>query len=137
MVLTNLFEALAWYECIPRYSLISLSVYKRYFLFLIIHGFLIVTLSSGLTAAIPQILNNPSSAVEALAMNLPKASIFFLTYTVTTGLAGAASALLQLAPLVIFFIRKVLFGNTPRQVYAKTFMMPTVIMFSCAFFIMY
>lgn len=49
------FSGLAWYENIPRWSLISLSVYKRYYIFLIFHGFLVVTLSSGLTASIPKV----------------------------------------------------------------------------------
>lgn len=61
-------SALAWYENIPLYSLLSISVYKRYYPFLVMyvshhlhngigetqgyirHGFLVVTLSSGLTA---------------------------------------------------------------------------------------
>lgn len=98
---------LAWYENIPRWSLISLSVYKRYYVFLVVHGFLVVTLSSGLTASIPkvsprsqemkqsiagnahvlcstllQILSNPGSVIEDLSTRLPDASTFFLTYTV-------------------------------------------------------
>ncbi|KAG8984560.1 hypothetical protein FRB90_005237 [Tulasnella sp. 427] len=116
---------LAWYENIPRWSLISLSVYKRYYIFLVIHGFLVITLSSGLTASIPRILSNPGSVLTELSERLPDASTFFLTYTVTTGLAGAASALLQLAGLVLYFVHRWLFGDTPRQAFRKTFVMPT------------
>lgn len=43
---------MAVFECIPRHSLVSISLYKRYFLFLIVHGFLTVTVSSGITSAI-------------------------------------------------------------------------------------
>ena len=43
------------------------------------HSFLIVTLSSGIIAAIPQLVNNPTSIPTILAQNLPQASIFFLT----------------------------------------------------------
>ncbi|KAG8922564.1 hypothetical protein FRC02_011782 [Tulasnella sp. 418] len=124
LILPMILRGLAWYQCIPRYSLISLSVYKRYFLFLIIHGFLIVTLSSGLTAAIPQILQNPGSIVESLAQRMPDASIFFLTYVTVTGMAGAAAALLQLVPLVLYFVHRWLVGDTPRSAYGKTFVMP-------------
>ncbi|KAJ7217741.1 DUF221 family protein [Mycena pura] len=46
-LLPLILRGFAWYECIPRYSLISMSVYRRFYLFLLIHGFLIVTLSSG------------------------------------------------------------------------------------------
>ncbi|KAF8160922.1 DUF221 family protein [Crassisporium funariophilum] len=92
-LLPFILRGLAWYECIPRYSLISVSVYRRFYLFLLIHGFLIVTLSSGIT-------------------------------NVTQGLAGAGSALVQLAPLVLHFIRKWFLGRTPRQAYEVTFRMP-------------
>lgn len=70
---------LAWFECVPRLTLISQRVYTRYFIFLVIHGFFTGTLASGLIAAIPQALDNPKSIVQELANNLPKASIYFLT----------------------------------------------------------
>lgn len=44
------------------------------------HSFLIVTVSSGIIAALPGIVQAPGSAVSLLAQNLPQASIFFLTY---------------------------------------------------------
>jgi hypothetical protein len=55
--------------------------------------------------------------VEDLATNLPRSSIFFLTYMVTQGFAGAGSALLQIAPLAMHFIKKIFFGRTPRQAF--------------------
>ncbi|KDQ59601.1 hypothetical protein JAAARDRAFT_153575 [Jaapia argillacea MUCL 33604] len=126
IVLPIILRLLAWYECIPRYSLVSLSVYKRYYAFLVIHGFLIVTLSSAITSTIAAIINTPTQAVEQLSSRLPDASIFFLTYMATQGLAGAASALIQLGPLVIHFVKKWFLGRTPRQAYSVTFMMPSV-----------
>ncbi|KAJ7595058.1 DUF221 family protein [Mycena floridula] len=124
ILLPLILRALAWYECIPRYSSISLSVYRRFFLLLLIHGFLIVTLSSGITKAAAGIISNPTHTVQELAQQLPGASVFFLTYTVTQGLSGAGGALAQLVPLAIYFIRKKLLGRTPRQAYAVTFLMP-------------
>ncbi|KAG8909434.1 hypothetical protein FRC01_006946, partial [Tulasnella sp. 417] len=125
LILPWILRALAWYENIPRWSLISLSVYKRYYVFLVIHGFLVITLSSGLTASIPKILSNPGSVIEDLSTRLPDASTFFLTYTVTAGLTGAASALLQLVGLILYFVHRWLFGDTPRGAYQKTYVMPT------------
>ncbi|CAL1696410.1 unnamed protein product [Somion occarium] len=123
-VLPQLLKALAWYENIPRWSLISLSVYKRYYLFLVIHGFLVVTLSSGVTSAAAAIVENPTKAVTELASQLPNASIFFLTWTLTQGLTGAGSALLQVGVLFMHFIKRWFLGRTPRQAYAVTFLMP-------------
>ncbi|KIY74044.1 DUF221-domain-containing protein [Cylindrobasidium torrendii FP15055 ss-10] len=117
-------KALAWYECIPRYSLMSVSVYKRFFLFLLIHGFLIVTLSSGITQAIQDIVEQPTQTVQQLAQQLPGAAIFFLTYLSTQGLAAAGGALAQLVPMLMHFGRKLFLGRTPRQAYEVTFMMP-------------
>ncbi|KAG8744488.1 hypothetical protein FRC10_010053 [Ceratobasidium sp. 414] len=119
-------RAMAVFECIPRHSLVSISLYKRYFLFLLVHGFLTVTISSGLTSAIVPIIQQPSQAVTLLAKRLPNASIFFLTYIVANGLAGSAGALAQIGPLVVHFLKKYLFGSTPRQAFEITFIMPRV-----------
>ncbi|KAH9485237.1 hypothetical protein JR316_0002144 [Psilocybe cubensis] len=124
-LLPFILKALAWYECIPRYSLISVSVYRRFYLFLLIHGFLIVTLTSGITNAVEAIIKNPTETVQELSSRLPGASVFFLTYMVTQGLAGAGSALVQLAPLALHYLRKWFLGRTPRQAYEVTFKMPS------------
>lgn len=71
-------------EGIPLKTGIELSLMTRYFMFLVIHGFLIVTLASGLVNSIPAIAKNPSSAVTLLATQLPAASTFFLTYFVSS-----------------------------------------------------
>ena len=73
----------ARFEGIPLNSLIEVSLMSRFFLFLVIHGFLIVTLAAGLVAAIPGIAANPGSAVNLLATKLPSAATFFLTYFVS------------------------------------------------------
>ncbi|KAJ7497585.1 DUF221 family protein [Mycena latifolia] len=124
-LLPLILRGLAWYECIPRYSLISISVYRRFFLFLLVHGFLIVTLSSGFTTVVTQIIDQPTKAVQSMAQRLPGASIFFLTYMVTQGLAGAGAALAQLFPIVLHFIQKWFLGRTPRQAFNVTFLMPS------------
>ncbi|KAJ7079066.1 DUF221 family protein [Mycena belliarum] len=124
-LLPFILRGLAWYECIPRYSLISISVYRRFFLFLLVHGFLIVTLSSGITSVIKNIIDNPTHTIQDMAKQLPGASIFFLTYMVTQGLAGAGAALAQLFPIILHFIQKWFLGRTPRQAYKVTFLMPS------------
>lgn len=116
----------ARFEGIPLRTGIELSLMTRYFLFQVIHGFLIVTLASGLVNAIPDIVNNPSSAVTLLATQLPAASTFFLTYFVTTSFAGAAGSLLQIAKLVVYYVKLVLLGSTPRSVFNIKYTMATV-----------
>ncbi|THH27230.1 hypothetical protein EUX98_g6964 [Antrodiella citrinella] len=123
-VLPILLRGLAWYENIPRWSLLSISVYKRYYLFLVVHGFLVVTLSSSITATASNLISNPTEAVSELASQLPSASIFFLTWTISQGLAGAGSALLQVGVLVMYLVKKWWLGRTPREAFRVTFMMP-------------
>lgn len=117
MLLPIILRLLARFEGIPLRTGIELSLMTRYFLFMVINGFLIVTLSSGLIAAIPEITKNPSSAVTLLATRLPAASTFFLTYFVTVSFSGAAGSLLQIARLVLYYVKLVLLGSTPRSVW--------------------
>lgn len=114
----TLFSAVfARFEGIPLHSSIEQSLMSRFFLFLVIHGFLIVTISSGLVAAIPVIVNDPGSVVNLLANKLPAASTFFLTYFIVTGLSGSAGSLLQIAGLVVYYVKLYLLGSTPRAVF--------------------
>jgi len=137
LLLPYFLRALAWFENITRYSYLSLSVYKRYYIFLVIHGFLIITLTAGLTAttggletatkqAASDIFNDPKRVVENLAKYLPDANIFFLTYMIQQGFTGAATALLQVGSLIVFFIQRLFFGQSPRGAYSATFTMPRV-----------
>lgn len=93
---------------------------------MVIHGFLVVTLASGLVAAIPAIAKDPSSVVTLLATKLPAASTFFLTYFISFFFAGAAGALLQIAPLIIYYVKLYLLGSTPRAVYGIKYTMGSV-----------
>lgn len=126
IVLPIFLRFLAKFQGIPLNSRVELSLMTRYFTFLVIHGFLIVTLSSGLVAAIPKITQQPSSAATILASELPKASTFFLTYFVATCFAGAAGSLLQIAGVVIYNLKLKFLTSTPRSVYAIRCGMSTV-----------
>ena len=82
---------------------------------------MIVTLSSGIIASLPDLLNNPTSIPSILASNLPKASTFFLTYIILQGLAGAAGGFLQIVKLIIYYVKLILLGSTPRSIYGIKF----------------
>jgi hypothetical protein len=57
----------------------ALYCYLSNFLISSQNGFLVVTLSSGIIASLPGLVNNPTSVPTLLAQNLPKSSTFFLT----------------------------------------------------------
>ncbi|ETW77979.1 hypothetical protein HETIRDRAFT_324961, partial [Heterobasidion irregulare TC 32-1] len=117
MLLPIVLRLLARLEGIPKRTGLELSLMDRFFIFEVINGFLIVTLSSGIIAALPQLADNISSAPTLLAQNLPKASTFFLTYIMLQGLSGTAGGFLQAVTLILYYVKLILLGSTPRSVY--------------------
>ncbi|KAI8451639.1 hypothetical protein BY996DRAFT_7281872 [Phakopsora pachyrhizi] len=117
LILPVILRLIGRYSGVPRISEIELILMTRYYIFLVIHGFVVTTLSSGLTAAIPALSKDPGQAVTILSENLPKASIFFMTYMVTTSLNGAASSLLQVFDLILYYLKLSVFASTPRSVF--------------------
>ncbi|KZS96318.1 DUF221-domain-containing protein [Sistotremastrum niveocremeum HHB9708] len=117
MLLPIILRLFARFEGIPRKTGLELSLMTRFFLFLVIHNFLVVTISSGIISAIPGLVKNPSGIPSLLARQLPRASTFFLTYVTLQGLAGAAGGFLQIVPLIIYYVKLFILGSTPRSVY--------------------
>ncbi|CCM04897.1 uncharacterized protein FIBRA_07093 [Fibroporia radiculosa] len=117
MLLPIVLRLMARFEGMPTRSSVELSLMTRYFLFQVIHSFLIVTLSSGIIAALPQLVEDTNSIPSMLASNLPKASTFFLTYIILQGLSGSASGFLDIISLAIYYVKLYLMGSTPRSIY--------------------
>ena len=104
---------------LPTRSLIELRTQNFYFWFQVIQVFLITTLSSAISAAIQEILNNPSSVTTLLAQNLPKASNFYISYFILQGLSFSSGALLQLVGLVLAKVLGKFLDSTPRKMYTR------------------
>ena len=117
---------LARFEGIPKHTGIELSLMTRYFLFQVVHSFLIVSLASGIIAALPELADHLSLAPTLLAKNLPLASNFFLTFVILQGLTATASVLLTLVPLVIYYVKLILLGSTPRSIFTIKYTMRDV-----------
>ncbi|EJD51160.1 DUF221-domain-containing protein [Auricularia subglabra TFB-10046 SS5] len=118
MLLPIVLRLLARFEGIPRRTGIELSLMSRYFIFQVVHGFLIITLASGIIKALPELAKNPTSIPALLATNLPGASTFFITYAILQGLGGSAAGFLQIAPLIMHYVKLFVLSSTPRSVYA-------------------
>lgn len=99
----------------PSFSMIEHYVQHAYFAFQVVQVFLVTTISSGAAAVIQDIINNPQSAMNLLATNLPKASNFYISYFMLQGFSIAGAALLQITTLIIFHILSVLLDWTPRK----------------------
>lgn len=90
----------------------------RFFIFQIVHGFLIVTISGSITNALVDFSENPTKIPQVLATNLPLSSTFFLTYSILQALSGTAGGLLQAGSLVVYYAKLFILGSTPRSVYS-------------------
>ncbi|KAH0835941.1 hypothetical protein J3R83DRAFT_9864 [Lanmaoa asiatica] len=136
MLLPIVLRLLGRLEGIPTRTGLELSLMTRYFIFQVIHSFLIVTLSSGIISCPPSILQNPSSVANLLATYLPQASTFFLTcvfkkkplfitecltmlnrYIILQGLSGSAGGFLAIVQLAVYYVMLFLLGSTPRSIY--------------------
>ncbi|KAG6840700.1 hypothetical protein C0991_005003 [Blastosporella zonata] len=121
MLLPIVLRLFARFEGIPKYNGLELSLMTRFFIFQVVHSFIIVTLSSGIIKALPELIHNPTSIPSILANNLPGASTFFLTYIVLQGLSGVAGGFLQIVPLIIYYVKLFILGSTPRSIYSIKF----------------
>lgn len=107
-----------------RKSEVELKLFTRYWLFQVIHSFLIMTLSGGIIGSLGDLLKGKLSVTEIcsiLATKLPGASTFFLTWIMVVTWSGAAQSLARVVPFVMYQLRGFLAGNTPRKVFGQTF----------------
>ena len=106
---------------IPTTDAIDRHVQGSFFVFQVVHVFLVVTISSSVSSVIVGILQNPSSTPNILASNIPTASNFFLSFLALEGLSVASSILLQIVALILFYLLGKLFDNTPRKKWKRYF----------------
>lgn len=104
-------------------SQIELKTFSRYWLFQVIHGFLIVTLASGLISALANIDELAGQVPTLLATKLPNASIFFLTYVLVQTFSSAAKVYSRAIPMALYSLRNLIGGGTPRKVYTSQWKM--------------
>ncbi|KAH9917178.1 DUF221-domain-containing protein [Fomitopsis serialis] len=117
MLLPVVLRIFARLEGMTTRTSVELSLMNRFFIFQIIHSFLIVTLASGIIAALPQLVENTGSIPATLARNLPKASVFFLSFIILQGLSGTATGFLAYVTLAMYYVKLYLTGSTPRSIY--------------------
>ncbi|KAF2621792.1 DUF221-domain-containing protein [Macroventuria anomochaeta] len=92
----------------------ELLVQNFYFAFVFVQLFLVVSLSTGITATIEKITNDPISIPQTLAQNLPKAANYFFSYMILQALSISSGTLLQIGAVVIILLFG-FFDTTPRE----------------------
>jgi hypothetical protein len=118
ILLVMFLRFLGRFSGIPTRSGVELSTFTRMAIFSLVQNFLILTIISGASSGINQIvpiISNPAGLPKLLSTVIPKASIFFLSYVILAGITGAASGFLQIVGLLIYYVKKFLLASTPRK----------------------
>lgn len=101
-------------------SLVELRCHESYFWFQIIQVFLVTTMTSAASSAVPQVLQGGVSEIPTLlATSLPRSSNFYISYFILQGLTFASGALLQIAGLILFHLLGRFLDTTPRKMYNR------------------
>lgn len=104
-----------------KHSDVELNVQQWYYIFTFLHIFIVVTVSSGISAIMKQVIKNPVTIPNLLASNFPKCSNFFCAFMIIKGLSYFSGNLLQPGRLFFLMLGKVcnLFSSrdTPREKY--------------------
>lgn len=103
----------------PTNSQAELKTQTWYYAFQVIQVFLVTTFSSGAAAVARKLAQDPTSLPTRLAMNLPKASNFYLTYFILQGTASAAKNVLNYSDLFEYLGYDRFFDKTPRDKYNR------------------
>jgi hypothetical protein len=103
----------------------ELLVQNFYFAFVFIQLFLVVSISTGITATIENLINDPISIPQTLAQNLPRAANYFYSYMILQALSISSGTLLQVAAVLILLVSRFL-DTTPRQKVARVLSRPGI-----------
>ncbi|KAI1351195.1 DUF221-domain-containing protein [Xylaria sp. FL0043] len=102
------------------------AVQQFYFAFLFVQVFLIVSLSSGATAILEGVLNDPTGVTDTLAKNLPSAANYFFSYMILQALSASSGTLLQIGALANWYIISRIFNSTARNKWTTNTTLPSV-----------
>lgn len=122
MVLIMWLRFLAKMSGIPSKNGIELSLMNRFSIFIIVQNFLFMSVISGASSQVSAFVNSvkePQAFVSNIAMAIPKASSFFLSYMSLQGISGGPMLFLQLVPLILYFVMLKLLASTPRSIWHK------------------
>ncbi|KAL6249411.1 phosphate metabolism protein 7 [Rhinocladiella similis] len=103
----------------PTLSLIELRCHESFFWFEVIQVFLVTTMTSAASAAVPQVIHEPGTITTILAKNLPLAANFYISYFILQGLVFSSGQLLQIVGLVLYNTVSKILDKTPRKMYDR------------------
>ncbi|ODN73491.1 hypothetical protein L202_07996 [Cryptococcus amylolentus CBS 6039] len=121
-IIIGVLRSLSAFEGHPSKTEVEFNLMTRYFIFLVFHTFFVVTLASGLISAVQEFANNPGSVATTLAAQMPTASTFFITL-ILAQFTGTMGTLLRIVKLLLYYVRVIATGGTPRSVFTSRYKM--------------
>lgn len=94
-VVPEIFRWLIKFKFYSTFSKVELNLQKWFYLFSFVQIFIVVTISSSISAILEQIVTNPTNIPNILASNFPQCSNFFVSFVMVRGLGYSISNLLQ------------------------------------------
>ncbi|KAL2787967.1 hypothetical protein BJX66DRAFT_268418 [Aspergillus keveii] len=104
---------------VPSAARVELFTQTAHFCFQVVQVFLVTTISSAASAATAQIIQDPLSAKDLLAENLPKATNFYISYFLLQGLTTSSLAVVQIMSVLVFKLITTFFDGSPRRLYSQ------------------
>ncbi|EPQ64275.1 BgtA-20201 [Blumeria graminis f. sp. tritici] len=103
----------------PSLARVELFTQNAYFVFQVVHVFLVATVASAATTLVKEVTDDPSSITSLLATKIPKASNFYISYLLVQGLTVASGVISQVVGFIIFKLIYRFLAKTPRSMYQK------------------
>ena len=105
---------------VPTRNLIELSLMTRFFIFMIVQNFIILTVLAGIQqnlGAFWDDVKEPKKFVQDISSAIPRASSFYLSYMALIGLSASAGIFSQLIPLLLYYVKIRFLSSTPRKLW--------------------
>lgn len=119
MLVPPILTLLAYLKGISTGIRVQLDVQKYYYAFQYIQLFLVITVSSGLTTTVQQIVDTPTSTPTILANNLPKAANFFMSYLILQGMITSMNNILRVDELVFHMLALIMPATTAHKKFSR------------------
>ncbi|KAG9939994.1 DUF221-domain-containing protein, partial [Aureobasidium melanogenum] len=114
----SLLRYLSSWHCHVSYAQAEIAYYRYYSAFLFLQAFLLVSISSSLMVTLSEVLNKPSAIPRVLALNLPKAGNYFISFLTLQGFSLFADMIAQWAYLLKKTFKSRFLSSTPRHLAA-------------------
>jgi hypothetical protein len=114
----SILKYLSTWHCYVTHAQAEIAYYRYYSAFLFLQAFLLVAISSNLMVTLSEVLNQPSTIPRVLALNLPKAGNYFISYLTLQGFSLSADMIAQWSYLLKKAFRSHAWNSTPRHVAA-------------------